>query len=54
MLRYGADYVDVGQQAYERQYCDRVLTNLQRKARVFGYQIIQVEGIKSGAVIATS
>jgi len=40
MLRYGTDYVDAGQQAYERQYRDRVLTNLQRKARGFGYQLV--------------
>ena len=43
MLRYGTAYVDVGQQAYEQQYRDRVLTNLQRKARVFGYQLVHVE-----------
>ena len=28
MLRYGTAYVDAGQQAYEQQYRDRVLTNL--------------------------
>ena len=33
MVRYGTAYVDAGQQAYEQQYRDRVLTNLQRKAR---------------------
>ncbi len=54
MLRYGADYVDAGQQAYEKQYRDRVLTNLQRKARVLGYQLVQVESIESGEVTATS
>ena len=54
MVRYGAAYVDAGQQAYERQYRDRVLTNLQRKARAFGYQLVQVEGSESGAALATS
>lgn len=48
MLRYGTDYVDAGQQAYEQQYRDRVLTNLQRKAKAFGYQLVQVEDIDSG------
>src|SRR2546422_777207 len=43
MLRDGTAYVDAGQQAYEQQYRDRVLTNLQRKARVFGYQLVHVE-----------
>jgi transposase len=42
MLRYGADYVDAGQQAYEQKYRDRVLTNLQRKAKAFGYQLVHV------------
>jgi len=43
MLRYGTAYVDAGQQAYEQQYRDRVLTNLQRTARVFGSQLVHVE-----------
>jgi transposase len=48
MLRYGTDYVDAGQQAYEQKYRDRVLTNLQRKAKVFGYQLVRVEDTDSG------
>ena len=54
MLRYGTAYVDAGQQAYEQQYRDRVLTNLQRKARVFGYQLVQVKGLESGEVPVAS
>ena len=50
MLRYGTAYVDVGQQAYEQKYRDRVLTNLQRKAKAFGYQLVQVEDTDSGVV----
>jgi transposase len=53
LLRYGTAYVDAGQQAYERQYRDRVLTNLQRKARAFGYQLVQVEGTSSAQAAAT-
>jgi transposase len=53
MLRYGTTYVDAGQQAYEQQYRDRVLTNLQRKARVFGYQLVQVEAPGSAQAAAT-
>ena len=52
MLRYGTAYVDAGQQAYEQQYRDRVLTNLQRKARVFGYRLVQ-EGTGSAQAAAT-
>jgi transposase len=48
MLRYGTAYVDAGQQAYEQKYRDRVLTNLQRKAKAFGYKLVNVEDIDSG------
>jgi len=53
MLRYGTAYVDAGQQAYEKQYRDRVRTNLQRKARAFGYQLVQVEDPDGEPVVAT-
>ena len=49
MLRYGTAYVDAGQQAYEQKYRDRVLTNLQRKAKAFGYQLVHVEDLDSGS-----
>ena len=54
MLRYGTAYVDAGQQAYEQQYRDRVLTNLQQQARAFGYQLVQVKGLESGEVPVAS
>ena len=54
MLRYGTAYVDAGQQAYEQKYRDRVLTNLQRKAKAFGYQLVQVKGLESGEVPVAS
>ena len=37
--------MDAGQQAYEHKYRDRVLTNLQRKAKALGYQLVHVEDI---------
>ena len=52
MLRYGTAYVDEGQQAYEQKYRDRVLTNLQRKAKAFGYQLVHVADI-DGEVAST-
>ena len=52
MLRYGTAYVDAGQQAYEQKYRDRVLTNLQRKAKAFGYQLVHVED-RDGGVAST-
>ena len=43
MLKYGTEYVDAGQQAYEEQYRDRALRNLQRNARRFGYELVKAE-----------
>jgi len=53
MLRYGTAYVDAGQQVYEQKYRDRVLTNLQRKAKAFGYQLVHVEDTGSAQAAAT-
>jgi transposase len=43
MLRSGTAYVDMGQMAYERQYRDRVVKNLQRKAHGFGFRLVPLE-----------
>ena len=51
MLRYGTAYVDAGQQAYEHKYRDRVLTNLQRKAKACGYQLVHVEDKDGGTAL---
>jgi transposase len=53
MLRYGTAYVDAGQQAYEQKYRERVLTNLQRKAKAFGYQLVHVEDTGSAQATVT-
>ena len=52
MLRYGTAYVDAGQQAYEHKYRERVLTNLQRKAKAFGYQLVHVADTGSAQAAA--
>jgi hypothetical protein len=43
MLKYGTEYVDLGQKAYEEQYRDRALKNLQRNAHRFGYELVKAE-----------
>jgi hypothetical protein len=48
MLRYGTAYVDAGQQAYDQKYRDRVLTDLPRKAKAFGYKLVHGEDIDGG------
>jgi transposase len=40
-LRHGMDYADPGASYYEERYRRRVLTNLQRRAKAFGYTLQQ-------------
>lgn len=40
LLRFGKDYVDIGQDAYEHQYKQRTLKSLARKAKEFGFQLV--------------
>ncbi len=39
-LRYGTEYVDAGQDYYERQYQERVVRNLTRRAKEFGFVLV--------------
>jgi transposase len=41
-LKYGSNYIDPGQDWYERQYQDRILHSLTRKASELGYQLVPV------------
>ena len=43
MLKYGETYVDIGQEYYERQYRERLIQNLKRRARQMGYQLLNIE-----------
>jgi len=43
MLKHGTDYVDRGQDYYERAYQDRVLKNLSSNARKLGYRLVKEE-----------
>ena len=43
MLKYGQEYVDAGQDYYERQYRDRALRNATRRAKELGYKLVQIE-----------
>lgn len=42
LIRFGKDYVDIGQDAYEQQYKQRAVKNLARKAKEFGFQLVAV------------
>lgn len=39
-LKYGQEYIDIGQQQYEQRYKANALKALQRRARQLGYQLV--------------
>ena len=43
MLRYGQEYVDIGQDYYEKLYRQRVVRNLIRRAKDMGYELVNFE-----------
>ena len=45
MLRFGTEYVDRGQDYYERRYQSRVVANLRRRAQEFGYTLVKQEDL---------
>jgi transposase len=42
MLKFGMEYVDKGQEAYEKQYRERVLHSLKKHASQMGYAIVPI------------
>jgi transposase len=40
LLKFGKDYVDSGQDAYERKYKERAIRNLARKAKDYGLTLV--------------
>src|SRR5215469_14204135 len=40
MLKYGRDYADIGQEQYEKQFKERALRSLARRAKEFGLQLV--------------
>ena len=41
MLRYGQDYVDAGEQAYEARFAARRLASLKEAARSLGFALVE-------------
>src|SRR5262249_35758833 len=48
MVRDGTASVGAGQQACEKKERGRAVTNLQRKAKAFGYQLVHIEYTDGG------
>ena len=42
MLKNQKEYVDVGQDYYDRQYKDRAIKNMQRKAKLLGFELLPI------------
>jgi transposase len=42
-VKYGQEYIDVGQEQYEAKYKAGVLKSMQRKARQLGYQLVSCQ-----------
>jgi len=42
MLKYGTQYVEVGEEEYERRYRQRVVVNLRRRARALGFTLVEI------------
>jgi hypothetical protein len=40
MLRWGQDYVDIGEQEYEQRFVRQRLLTLQESARQLGYKLV--------------
>jgi len=43
MLKYGKDYIDQGEQAYQEQYKERLTKNLAKQARKLGLQLLNAQ-----------
>ncbi len=44
-MRFGLKYIDPGADHYERQYRERVIKQLHRRAAEFGFSLQAVEGV---------
>ena len=49
MLRYGTEYVELGQDWYEEQYRTRAVHNLERRAKSLGFQLVPVSELPAGS-----
>ncbi len=47
MLKYKKEYVDLGQSYYEERYKERVIRNLQNRAKQFGFQLVTAQDTAS-------
>jgi hypothetical protein len=51
MLKYGADYTDVGQEYYEKRYKSRVIQNLKKRAQQLGYELVETMAVNKQIIV---
>lgn len=54
MLKHGSEYVDPGQDYYEKRYRQRIVNNLKRKAKMFGFALVQLHENTNDVELATN
>ncbi len=42
MLKHGAEYVDIGQDYYEKSYQERLVKGLEQRAKTLGFQLVKI------------
>ena len=42
MLKYGMEFVDQGQDAYERRYQERMIKGMRKKAQALGFELVKI------------
>jgi len=47
LMKYGESYVEKGQDYYEKQYKNRVVKNLQRRAQQMGFKLVAVSDLEA-------
>lgn len=45
MLKYGKEYVDQGQDYYDKRYKERILKSLNRKAHDIGFKLVEIQAV---------
>ena len=54
MLKNGTEYVDQGQDYYEREYKDRVLKNLKRRVAEMGFKMVPAQNQENVSLDGTT
>ena len=54
MLKYGTNYTDLGKEYYEQRYQSRVIRNLKRKAKQFGFELTNIKEEKQLTTLPAS